>query len=61
MKTQQDPAKRNESIRRALVLLNKELPVVPIHQQTLPWAMRKNVDAWFSPVNTVYFYRVRMQ
>ena len=60
MKVQQDAAKRNEAIRKALVLVNTERPVVAIHQQTLPWAMRRNVDAWFSPVNTVYFYRVRM-
>ena len=61
IKVQVDPAKRSEAIRKALVLANAERPVVPIHQQLLPWVMRKNVDAWFSPVNTVYFYRVKMQ
>ncbi len=60
IKVQVDPAKRGEAIRKALVLVNAERPVVPIHQQLLPWVMRKNVDAWFSPVNTVYFYRVKM-
>ena len=60
IKVQVDPAKRSEAIRKALVLANAERPVVPIHQQLLPWVMRKQVDAWFSPVNTVYFYRVRM-
>jgi peptide/nickel transport system substrate-binding protein len=60
IKVQVDEAKRNEAIRKALVLANTERPVVPIHQQLLPWVMRKSVDAWFSPVNTVYFYRVRM-
>ncbi len=39
----------------------QELPLVPIHQPLIPWAMRKNVSAWFSPVNTVYFYLVRME
>jgi peptide/nickel transport system substrate-binding protein len=61
IKTQMDPARRSESIRKALVLANQELPVVTIHQQLIPWAMRKNVDAWYSPVNSVYFYRVRVQ
>ena len=61
VRVQVDPAKRSEAIRKALVIANAERPVVPIHQQLLPWAMRKNVDAWFSPVNTVYFYRVTMQ
>jgi peptide/nickel transport system substrate-binding protein len=61
IKVQVDPARRNEAIRKALVLANAERPLVPIHQQLLPWAMRKGVDAWFSPVNTVYFYRVKVQ
>ena len=61
IRVQVDPAKRNEAIRKVLVIANTERPVVTIHQQLLPWAMRKNVDAWFSPVNTVYFYRVRVQ
>ncbi|HEX4763026.1 MAG TPA: ABC transporter substrate-binding protein [Usitatibacter sp.] len=61
IKVQVDPKKRNEAIRRVLVIAGDERPVVPIHQQLLPWAMRRNVEAWFSPVNTVYFYRVRKQ
>jgi len=61
IKTQTQPAARDEAIRKALVLANRELPVVTIHQQRLPWAGRKNVNAWFSPVNTVYFYRVRIE
>jgi len=61
IKVQADPARRNEAIRRVLVIAAEEHPVVPIHQQLLPWAMRRNVDAWFSPVNTVYFYRVKKQ
>ena len=60
IKTQTQPAARDEAIRKALVLANRELPIVTIHQQRLPWASRKNVVPWFSPVNTVYFYRVRM-
>ena len=60
VKVEMDPAKRSEAIRRALVVANRELPVVTLHQQLIPWAMRKNVEAWFSPVNTVYFYRVKV-
>ena len=60
IKVEGEPAKRNEAIRQALLIANRELPVVTIHQQLIPWAMRKNVSAWFSPVNTVYFYRVRI-
>jgi peptide/nickel transport system substrate-binding protein len=60
VKVEADPVKRNDAIRRALVATTRELPLVPLHQQLIPWAMRKNVDAWFSPVNTVYFYRVKV-
>jgi peptide/nickel transport system substrate-binding protein len=60
VKVEMDPAKRNEAIRRALVATSQELPVVALHQQLIPWAMRRNVEAWFSPVNTVYFYRVKV-
>ena len=61
VKGEQDPAKRNEAIRQALILANRELPVVPIHQPLIPWAMRKNVSVAVTPVNTVYFYRVRIE
>ncbi|MEO5693339.1 MAG: ABC transporter substrate-binding protein [Usitatibacter sp.] len=61
IRTQQKPAAREESIRKAMVLANRELPLVTIHQQLIPWAMRKNVQAWYSPVNTVYFFRVRVE
>ena len=60
IKVEGDPARRAEAIRQALVLAARELPAVAIHQPLIPWAMRRNVSAWFSPVNTVYFYRVRI-
>jgi peptide/nickel transport system substrate-binding protein len=61
VRVEADPGKRKEAIRQALLLANRELPVVAIHQPLIPWAMRKGVDTWFSPVNTVYFFRTRMQ
>jgi peptide/nickel transport system substrate-binding protein len=61
VKGEQDAAKRTEAIRRALVLAQHEMPVVPIHQPLIPWAMRKNVNVAVTPVNTVYFYRVRIE
>ena len=60
MKVEPDPARRNAVISDALMLANKELPLVPIHQSLIPWAMRKNVSSWFTPVNTVYFYKTRI-
>ncbi len=60
IRVEADPARRDGHIREALFLANRELPVVPIHQPRIPWAMRKNVSAWFSPVNTLYYYRARI-
>jgi peptide/nickel transport system substrate-binding protein len=61
VKGEQDLAKRNEAIRQALILAARELPVVAIHQPLIPWAMRRNVSVSVTPVNTVYFYRVRIE
>jgi peptide/nickel transport system substrate-binding protein len=61
VKGEQDAAKRDEAIRQALVLAQREMPVVPIHQPLIPWAMRRNVSVAVTPVNTVYFYRVKVE
>lgn len=61
IKGEMDMKKRDANIREALLLATRELPIVPLHQQRIPWVMRKNVDAWFTPVNTLYFYKTRVQ
>ncbi|MGE0358052.1 MAG: ABC transporter substrate-binding protein [Burkholderiales bacterium] len=61
LQSERDPAKRAAASREALLLAGRELPLVTIHQPLIPWAMRRNVSAWFSPVNTVYFYKVRVE
>lgn len=61
MRVERDMARRDALAREAQLLAGRELPLVTIHQPLIPWAMRRNVSAWFSPVNTVYFYRVRME
>lgn len=61
IRSEGDATKRNAAIREALLIVNQELPVIPLHQQRIPWVMKKNVDAWFSPVNTLYFYKTRLQ
>jgi peptide/nickel transport system substrate-binding protein len=60
LQVEKDQAKRDAITREALLLAGRELPIVTIHQPLIPWAMKKNVSAWFSPVNTVYFYKVRV-
>ena len=55
-----DLKKRDGLIRAALLINTAELPVIPLHQPLVPWAMRKNVDAVFSPNNTAYFFRFKL-
>jgi peptide/nickel transport system substrate-binding protein len=60
LQVEREAPRRDAIVREALLLAAKELPLVPIHQPLIPWAMRKNVTARFSPVNTLYFYRARV-
>jgi peptide/nickel transport system substrate-binding protein len=60
IKVEGDEKKRNLLVRDAMIIANKELPNVYIHQPLVPWVMKKNVEAWFSPVNTVYFARTKL-
>ncbi len=60
-KVEPDMKKRDALIRDALLLLNAELPAVPLHQAIIPWAMRKNVTAVFPPNSVPYFFRFNIQ
>jgi peptide/nickel transport system substrate-binding protein len=57
--------KRDALIRDALLLLNRELPIVPLHRQIIPWAMSAkpgtDVTAIFPPNGTPYFFRFKIQ
>jgi peptide/nickel transport system substrate-binding protein len=43
MKSEVDQKKRNQLIADALMLHSKEVMHIPLHNQVIPWAMRKNV------------------
>ena len=60
IRTEGDLKKRDGLIREALLINTNELPVIPLHQQLVPWAMRKNVDAVFTPNNVAYFFRFKI-
>ncbi|MBL8521403.1 MAG: ABC transporter substrate-binding protein [Betaproteobacteria bacterium] len=55
-----DLAKRSALMRDALLLLNREIPLLPLHQSVIPWAMKKNVHAAFPPNSVPYFFRFRI-
>ena len=60
LRQEKDPAKRTAITRDILKRVAAEMPLVPIHQPLIPWAMRRNVTAPFSPVNVLYFHRARV-
>lgn len=60
IKVESDMKKRDALIREALLLNNRDVAVLPLHQALVPWAMRKNVDAVFSPNNIPYFFRFKL-
>lgn len=44
VKTETDAAKRDADIHKALEIHAKEFGHIPLHDQVIPWAMRKNVS-----------------
>ena len=55
-----DLKRRDAHIRDALLIITNELPLLPLHQAIIPWAMRKNVTAVFPPNSVPYFFRFRL-
>jgi peptide/nickel transport system substrate-binding protein len=45
IKTETDLNKRNEMIHEALGMFAKDFGALPLHDQVIPWAMKKNVKA----------------
>jgi len=60
MQVEPDMARRDALAREAQLIVGRELPILPLHQPLIPWAMRRNVTAWVSPVNALFFHRVRL-
>ena len=45
VKVETDDAKRTEMIHQALALFARDFGALPLHDQVIPWAMKKNVNA----------------
>ena len=60
IKVEMDMKKRDALIRDALILNQTDIATLPLHQPVIPWAMRKNVTAIFTPNNVPYFFRFKM-
>ena len=44
MATETDPAKRQAMIDRASAIVRDQVPTIPLHQQTVVWAARSNIE-----------------
>ena len=44
IKKETDAANRNDLIEKALVLSHEDVSHLPLHNQIIPWAMKKNID-----------------
>ena len=51
-----DQAKRNSMISDAAKILQRDLPVIPLHQQVIVWAAKKNVEL-AQPADDTFPYR----
>ena len=51
-----DPAKRNGMLRQSIEILQKDLPTIPLHQQVIVWAAKKNIDL-AQPADNYFPYR----
>jgi peptide/nickel transport system substrate-binding protein len=60
LRVEPDMARRDALAREAQLIVARELPILTLHQPLVPWAMRRNVTAWVSPVNTLFLHRVRI-
>jgi peptide/nickel transport system substrate-binding protein len=55
VQSETDPAKRNEEIREAFKIHQDDVGHIPLHQQALAWAMKKNVTLVQLPDNRMFF------
>jgi peptide/nickel transport system substrate-binding protein len=58
VKTEVDDAKRTAMIREAFTIHAKEFGTIPLHDQVIPWAMKKNIDIKHQPNNRPVVERI---
>jgi peptide/nickel transport system substrate-binding protein len=44
IKAEVDQKRRNELIEQALLLSHQDVSHIPLHNQVIPWAMKKNIE-----------------
>ena len=58
VKTEIDDAKRTAMIQEAFTIHAKEFGTIPLHDQVIPWAMKKNIDIKHQPNNRPVVERI---
>jgi peptide/nickel transport system substrate-binding protein len=53
IKAEVDPRTRNQLIEQALLLSHQDVSHIPLHNQVIPWAMRKNIDLYHRADNRI--------
>jgi peptide/nickel transport system substrate-binding protein len=53
IKKEADPATRNDLIEQALLLSHRDVSHIPLYDQVVPWAMRRNVEVAYRADNRV--------
>ena len=53
VKAEVDQKRRNELIEQALTLSHQDVSHIPLHNQVIPWAMKKNIDLYHRADNRI--------
>lgn len=61
IKVETDPAKRDALIEQALILEHQDISHLPLHNQIIPWAARKNIDIIHRPDNRIDWRRLSVK
>jgi peptide/nickel transport system substrate-binding protein len=60
IESEMDAAKRQDMIRQAVAILAREVPVLPLHRQVIPWATKAGIQLTHRANNTPLFFTIRM-
>ena len=61
VETEMDMAKRQQSINRAVQILQDDVLVIPLHRQVIPWVSRANVQVIHRANNVLQPFTVKIQ
>ena len=60
IKAEVDQKRRNQLIEQALLLSHEDVSHIPLHNQVIPWAMKKNIDLYHRADNRIDMRAVKV-